>query len=151
MAIALGTVASSIAALTVNGVTIKDIDEIVPEVYQRNLPVLYPEPVEFVSGFSITIHSQGSGGSARMDIEYDLTYTFLHHVVGSDRSFELYDDMVAKAMQIIDAILANDTITGAVDIQVRDVISFGPLTDPVGTLCNGCKLRFHVLEFGPGG
>ena len=78
MALSITTVTNSIAALSVTGVTIKDIDEIPASVDAYDCPILYPEPVDFVTNLTVTAASfQG-----KYDVEYDLTYTFLYAQIG---------------------------------------------------------------------
>jgi len=151
MAIALTTITNSIAALSISGVTILDIDQIPAEGTRAGLPVLYPEPGGFITNFVMVRDSFGGGSSAKMTLEYDLTYTFLHTVMGSDRAMAPYDDMVDKAMEILDAIIALDELTGVIDIVPNSPLEFGKAADPSGNMFFGCKFVFHIKEFGPNG
>ncbi len=151
MAIALTTITNAIAGLSISGVTVLDVDQIYGDMSRAGLPVLYPEPVDFVSNFRVSRDSQGGGSTALITIEYDLTYTFLHSPIGAERVLEGYTQMVDKAMEVLDAVLAIDTLTGAVDILPTGIAQIGPVPDPAGNMYHGCRFIFHVVEFGPNG
>ncbi len=151
MGLAIATVCSSIAGLSVAGVTIKNANQIPPDV-TRLIPCLFPRPNEFVTDFTMTRESYGGGSSAKMDLEYNLHYTFCFAPIGSGRTgLDIYDEMMAKAAAILDAVVAIDTLAGLVDITPEPVTSFGSVVDPAGVLYSGCEFTFHILEFGPNG
>ena len=144
----ISTVAQSIASLDgLMGVTIRNIDEIPPDC-TRLMPILIPEPLNFVTNFVSTRDSFGTPTAAQKTLEYDLNYTFMFVQVGSGRTgLDFYDDMISRVEMIIDAILDNDTITGAVDLSPQGTTDFGPVPDPAGNQYLGCRLVFHVIEY----
>lgn len=147
MALAVVTIANSIAALSVSGVTLKDLDEIPQAVLPRDCPMIYPKPDGFLSGLVIEIDSFGST-SAKKTVRYNLSYMFLYCPVGTGRGlFDVYAGMVAKALAFLDALIANDALTGAIDIQPAGVLQFGPVPDPAGNLFHGCQVDLAVQEF----
>ena len=144
MELAIVTVCESIAALDVEGVTIKDIDHIPPDC-TRLTPILFPEPVNFVTNLVSERNTFGATGFKT--VNYDLTYTFLFASIGAGRTgLDLYDDMLTKVALIVDEILENDAITGAWDIKTQGTVDFGPVPDPAGNNYLGCRLVFHVIE-----
>ena len=150
MALQIGTVADSISKLTVTGVTLKDIDKIITEGNKRNIPVIIPRPDGFMSSFIYERKSFGSGDAAAVNITYTLTYRLLHSKIGTGRSKVIakYSDMVAKVGLFLDAIIENDTITGAVNIQAASISEFGPVSDPAGSaIFLGCDIGISVMEF----
>lgn len=148
MSLAAVTVADSISKLSVSGVTIKDVDQIPNEVTQYDLPVMFPEPLNFVTDFEVIRDSFGIDSIAKKTARYTLNYTFCHSLVGSGRLLsDVYDDMVTKALLILDAIVANSTVTGAIDIEPLDVASFGVVLDPAGNSFHGCQISVRVMEF----
>lgn len=148
MALAFTTITNSIAAIDVLGVTIRDIDEIPEAVTPTMCPVLYPEPVGFISNFEYTRQSQGGGAVALADVTYNLTYTFLYAPVGSGRGlFDVYDDMVAKVGLILDAFIIADAATGAVDLTPDTPLNLGPVSDPAGNVFHGCQFVLNITEF----
>ena len=143
MALSITTVTNSIAALSVTGVTIKDIDEIPTSVDAYDCPILYPEPVDFVTNLTVTAASfQG-----KYDVEYDLTYTFLYAQIGEGGGlFDHYSGFVAKVCLILDRILLSLNITGSVTLEWNGAVNFGPVYDPVMNVFHGCNIVLHVLE-----
>ena len=146
MAIALATVADSIAALTVSGVTLKDVDNI-PEDVTGMGPLIIPAP-NYLTNFTMERMSFGGGSSAEMDVKYTLNYRLLFAPVGAGRGFiGVVDVMVDKLALFLDAILAIDTISGCEDITPSGVSNFGVVTDPAGNQYFGCDISLDVLEF----
>ena len=147
MTLAIATIADSISDLDVNGVRILDMDQIKAGVNERDCPVLFPEPLGFISDFTVERDSQGIPSQARKTARYNLNYTFCYAPVGTGRELEKYGDMVEKVFAILDEVILHDTITGLVDIEPDAVIEFGPVPDPAGNQFLGCRLRFRVMEF----
>jgi len=148
MALAFATITNSIAAISVSGVTIKDIDEIPESVAVRDCPIMYPEPDGFISGLTYTRDSTGPGSTALATVNYNMTYAYLHTSVGSGRGlFDVYDAMLTKVGLIIDAIIISDGITGVVDLTIQDVSQFGAVPDPSGNMFIGTRLVFQIVEF----
>ena len=144
MTLQIVTICDSISDLSVSGVTIFDVDQIPPDA-TRLLPCMFPEPVNFVTNFTTDRNTFGSSGFKT--VEYDLNYTFLFTPIGAGRTgLDFYDEMLTKVGLIVDAVLANDTITGAWDIKTQGTTDFGPVPDPAGNQYLGCRLVFHVIE-----
>ena len=146
MALAIATVADSIAALSVTGVTIKDVDEI-PAAVDPRQPTILPKP-DFVTGFVVERDSFGAG-SAKMTVRYVLNYRFCYMPLGKGRAgkIENYDGIVDKVALFWDAVLAIDTLTGAVDIEPAGVVNMGLVNDPSDNIFLGCDLAVKVTEF----
>ena len=149
MALQFGTVAASIAALVIDGVDILDIIEIPTEAKKRDAPYIVPKPDGFISGFLPERQSLGPGTTAAFNVTYTLTYRLLHSKIGTGRSglFDTYSSMVAKVGLFLDAIIANDTISGAIDIFPNSINNFGLVSDPLGTAFHGCDIGIQVTEF----
>jgi hypothetical protein len=147
MTLAITTVCTSIAALTVAGVTIKDLDAVPPSAI-RLTPVLFPAPENPISNFLATRESFGGGSSALVNVEYDLNYIFLYCELGSGRTgLDWLEDRMLKVQAIYDEVLEIDVITGAVDVWPTGNVQFITLTDPAGNQYLGCAMTFHVTEF----
>ena len=143
----VNTVASSIAALSVSGVTIKDIDKI-PDSAKLLCPVLIPQPNDYMSNTLMSFESFGSNGTAKMDLEYDLNYVYLHCEAGSGvNAFAPFSSLMTKLAAILVVIFSNDAITGLVDMKLNSVSNVGIINDPAGNSYWGVLLSFHVLEF----
>lgn len=147
MSLQIATVCASIAALSVAGVTIKDLDEI-PENVDLRAPTILPKPDGFVSGLRYERQSQGGGSVAKGDCYYTLTYRLCYAPVGSGRGlFETYPAMVTAAFAFLDAVLAVDVLQGAVTIRPVGALNFGPVSDPAGNIFHGCDIAVEIMEF----
>lgn len=146
MALQLAAVANSIAALSVSGVTLKDVDEIPTKVDQR-APTILPLP-DYVTDFDVERVSFGSSTALR-DVSYTLNYRFCYKPVGMGRqkTIEYYDEMIDKVALFFDAVMAIETLTGAVDITPFGVTNMGIVNDPSDNEYIGCDLAVRILEF----
>jgi len=148
MTLSISTVTNSIAAISVSGVTIKDLDEIPNQVDPSACPILYPEPVNFITNLAVTPMSYGTAGSGYFDVDYDMTYAFLYAKVRSGGALlDHYAGFVDKVCLILDAILLNDNVTGCVDLSFQGSANFVAIPDPAGNIFHGCHLIFHAKEF----
>lgn len=148
MALAVLTVTNSIAALSVSGVRICDVDEIPTTADLDRGPTLYPEPVGFVQSLIVERDSTCVASLAKKHATYVLRYTFAYHRDGMTRDLPtLYAGAVDKAADVLDALIANDTITGAINITPSISGGFGPVASPDGNLFIGCIINIEVLEF----
>lgn len=147
MSLAIATICTAISNLNVPGVEIKNLYE-VPEAVDERFPTLYPEPSGFVSEFTVTKNSFGTGMTAMMTVTYNLTYTFCFAPVSSERTiFVKWAEMVEKAFRIYDTIIAACPLAGSVETELQNVFEFGPVSDPAGNTFHGCKFIIHVTEF----
>jgi hypothetical protein len=147
MTLAITTVSTSIAALSVSGVTICDLGNIPPS-GERVCPILFPDPENPLSSFVAERVSYGGGSSALEDVDYDLNYIYLHCELGAGRTgLDYIEAAVEKVQAIYDAVLSVDTFTGGVDIMPTSNVRLVTLSDPSGKQYLGCNLTFHVKEF----
>ncbi len=145
MALQITTLMDSIAALDVVGVTILPEP---PAEATRMTPVLFPEPLGFITDFTMVRDSFGGGSTAKMTVEYVLHYTFCYAPIGSGRTgLDIYVDMVDKVADILDEILAIDVITGSIDVVPDPLTEFGPVLDPAGNQYLGCRMALRCQEF----
>lgn len=148
MALAITTVTDSISKLSVTGLTIKDIDEIPYTVADRDCPIMYPEPLNFITDIDPQPVSFGTGGSGYHDVTYRIHYTFLYRAVGADRgSLTNYSGFVQLYEDVIDKMLDSNQLTGAVDVRPVGNLAFGVVMDPAGNKFIGAELQFAVLDF----
>lgn len=147
MSLAIVAIATNIAGLAVSGINIRDLDAIPEQVNARDCPIIYPRPDGFLSSLQVQIDSFGST-SAKKTVYYTLTYRLLGAQVGEDRGlFTLYQAMVDIVADFLDAVIANDALTGTIDLQAVDVTEFGPVSDPAGYVFHGCDILLRVMEF----
>ena len=148
MTLSIVTIADSISKLSVTGVTILNLDKIKDTVLNAECPIVYPNPDGFVSAFEVERAAISEGATSVWDIRYVLTYRFLHSEIGMGLGLlDKYGGMVDKVMDFVDKILISDTVTGAVDLELDDITSFGPVSDPSGRMFHGCDIALRILEF----
>jgi len=147
MTLAITTVCSSIAALTVAGVKICDLDNVPPS-GERLAPILFPDPANPLSNFVAERMSYGGGSSHLADADYDLNYIYIHCQMGAGRTgLDYLEDCMEKVQAIYDAVMEIDTFAGGVDMWPTGNVQLTTLTDPAGNNYLGCSLTFHVKEF----
>lgn len=148
IAVNFTTVTNSIAALTVAGVTIKDVDEI-PMDALKILPVMFPKPDNFITNVTFSRETYGTGGTAKMNFSYTLNYRYLHSPVGARLNMlSAYSGLITNLAAILVEIFENDKLAGLVDLQLESIGQIGPLTDLAGqTTYHGVDIGLRVLEF----
>ena len=145
MAIGIATIANAIAALSVTGLSIKDIDEIPPQADQ-SISTLIPLP-DYMTDFEVEIDSFGGGSTAKMTVWYTLGYRLLYKPVGAGLDLEYYDNMIALAAAFLDAVLVIETISGCEGIMPVGVVNMGVVNDPADHEYIGCDIFLRVQEF----
>lgn len=146
MALQLETICTSIAAISVTGLTIKDIDEI-PETLDLAGPTLYPNPEAFITDFVATYDSFGTG-TAKKTVTYRLNYRLSFSPVGGTlATFEAYSRMLSLAIDVMDAIMAQASIGGAVLADNPTIGQSGVLTDNSNNSRWSCDLSLKITEF----
>ena len=143
----VNTVATSIAGLTVSGVTIKDITAI-PDSAQMLCPIIIPQPNGYMSGTKVTFETFGSNTGAKLNMEYDLNYVYLHCEAGSGvNAFAPFSSLMTNLAAILVTIMSNDKINGLVDMQLGGIGDVGIINDPAGNSFWGVLFSLHCLEF----
>ena len=128
MALGIATIANAIAALSVTGLSIKDIDEIPPQADQ-SISTLIPLP-DYMTDFEVEVDSFGGGSTAKMTVWYTLGYRLLYKPVGAGLDLEYYDNMIALVAAFLDAVLVIETISGCEGIMPVGAVSYTHLTLP---------------------
>lgn len=146
----IDTVARSISELVVEGLTIRDADEIKVNPEKRK-PVMFPD-IPFVTDLAPVIRSFG-GASAMWDIYYTLNYRLLFKPIGTERTMEIKQvvGLVKLIAKIWDAVLAIGVLEGCEDISISGISDFGPVAAPNSTdlepnIWWGCILSFRIME-----
>jgi len=153
MSLSAVTIANSIAGLTIddstNGnINIRDLDQIIENVGSRDCPILFPNPNLFVSDITPERQAQGSGVTGIWNVTYTLNYVYMHAPIGTTRGlYDVYQGMVTNVMNIVDKILVSDALTGAIDLTLANISTFGIVTGPGGGEFHGCEISFDILEF----
>lgn len=146
--IVLEDVADAIAALSVAGVNIRDIDQI-PETAKNILPVFFPVPNGFITDLAWSRESFGADADAKMNLTYILHYRYLHGVVGTGGGLlAVYAAMIRNIINILKAIFADSNLGDAVDVTLNGISDIGVHTDPTGELkYHGVEITLKVTEY----
>lgn len=146
MGLSADTIAASIAGLSISGVTVKGLTTIPSAVDVRQCPVLAPSVNDppFMTGLAVTRDSF----SGLKTITYTLNWKLYAAPVGSERNLlALYPTLVTKALLVLDTIIANDALSGSIDVTPEDVPQFGAVSDPSGNQFHGAVIAVRCMEF----
>ena len=147
MALSFTTISDTIAALSVSGVTIKDIDE-VPTSGDR-VPIIIPLP-DFITNFNLDNMTLGVPSTRLMTVSYTLNYRLLFIRAGAGRSntIEALNGLTSKIGLFLDAVLAMDTITGVEDLvpSTNAITNMGIVNAPNDDAYYGCDFHLDCLE-----
>lgn len=149
MTLSAATNATAIAALTVSGVTIKDVTAIPEKVNARDCPILFPSPDNWLGGANLEPADGpttfGTASTRYWLINRAYRYIYLHEAVGSTRGLkDVIYAMAAKVDLIIEALCELDV--SGVDVQSVVVGDFGVLEDPAGNGFFGCTVTVTLRE-----
>lgn len=147
MALSPTTVATAVAGLSVTGVTVKDLTAVPEEVFDRDCPIVYPNPANYISMDGVSRETLGGDSGALKEVRYTLHYTFLHHEAGAERGQkDAAQDSVSKLYAFLSAVIANSDTLAVINI----VPDHGPLQvvqDPSGKDFHGCEVSLTVTEW----
>jgi len=141
------TVATSISGLIFTGIQVLDLDEI-PVNAAMVCPVLFPRPDGYITGFSVTNDTYGSGTVKKVTLKYNLHYIYAHAPIGAKLNFGIYNGMVSNVAAIIAKFMESDAIAGVTDLAVQDISDFGPVSDPAGNVYHGCEIVLSIEQLG---
>src|SRR5574343_186445 len=133
MSLSTATIATGIAALTVSGVTIKDVDEIPETVNSRDCPILFPSPDGFVLGGNGEPETGsttfGTPTTRLWTFNRTYRYVYLHEQAGATRGLkDVIGAMATKVDVIIEAVAEMDLTD--VDVMRVNVSDLGVLDAP---------------------
>lgn len=144
----LSSICDSISAISISGVTVRDVDQIAPT-WVSTPNVLYPNPNNegFIKGFGMEFDSIMQGTSAPSTVRYSLNYRFLGTPIGDMANFSsAYADVVSKVALIVNAIISNPApYSGRVQMSLGSV-SVGAKTDPAGNRFHGADFELLITE-----
>lgn len=140
------TVATSIAGLTITGIGIRDLSNVLIDVAMA-CPVLMPGP-GFISNLQPVLpETYGTMGTERLTLKYDITYRYFHCSISADQTWGLYDDIVANVAAIMVVLLSNDKMAGLSDLRIKSVSEIpGVVTDPSDNEYYGCDITLTVEQ-----
>lgn len=143
------TIATAIAALSVTGVTVKDITAIPEQVEARDCPILFPAPDGWMGGGNGEPEDGpttfGTTTTRLWQFNRVYKYVYLHEIAGATRGLkDVYSAMAGKADAILTALTKLDVTD--VDVKHLEITNFGVLTDPAGRTFFGFNLDITLRE-----
>lgn len=150
MGVSIVTVADSISKITLDtgsNITIKDLDGMLDEVFDRNCPVVMPAP-DWLTNVEAEMDNLGSGTSAQWTFTYTVSYRLFYAPVGQGRNKlrHVMPGLANEVVYLIDGIMANDDLDGCEHIELAGSPVFGVVEDPVGNAFWGADMDFEVTE-----
>lgn len=148
MAIDAAAITSAIAALSVSGVTIKDVSAIPDSVVHRDCPIFFPAPGNWLNGGNAANEDSttfGTPGTRLWHINRSMNYVFLHSAVGTGRgNADNYADAVTKIEALVTALVQLD-VSG---VDVTDVAHtpISVMNSPAQTKFTGCEFTITLRE-----
>lgn len=152
MSISIETLITSISNLSItltNGsALVIKTESGIPEGAINLGQIMFPNPDGFISDMTVDQQSFGINNSEKQNISYVMSWVFVSTPAGSNRSLGAnYDILLADSMKIVNKIVENDTLSGAVDLRFDGFDGFGMIQDPAGASFFGAILRLRAMEF----
>lgn len=141
--ITFNTVTSSIAALSISGVTVKSSAQITSSRLSTHA-TLSPRPERFITDLEV---EAGEISKQKMTVRYTLNYVYYHTQIGSVLDFPEYADLLTNISAILVALMTNNSVSGALDLDAPTVSDIGPVLDPAGNVFLGCVISLRILQF----
>lgn len=148
MAINGAAITSAIAALSVSGVTIKDVSGIPQSVATRDCPLFFPMPGNWLNGGNAANEEETTFGTPTTrlwHVNRSLNYVFLHSAVGTGRgNLDNYSDAVTKIEALVSAIVQLDV--AGVDVTSVSHTPIGVMNSPSQAKFTGCEFTIALRE-----
>jgi hypothetical protein len=144
----LASIVDAIAAVSISGVTIKDVDQVAGSFLGQS-SILYPNiDGPFVTDFRLDYKAITRGSTAPVNALYTLNYRYLYVAVGDIALLpKAYSDVFTKLITILNALAAvHAPYSGGVDMEIAAVTDLHPLPDPVGNMFYGFDIALAVEE-----
>jgi hypothetical protein len=147
MTLSSSTIATGIAALSISGVTVKNVTAIPEFVNNDSLPILFPNPEGWILGGNSIPGPLTMGPVSSRYWEFDRTfdYVFLYAPAGGNLGML---DKIAGMAGKLDLIMTALTTLDLADVDVMSVncTAFGALGDPNKTQFYGCHVQITLRE-----
>lgn len=142
----IAAVATAVAELTVQGITILDLDQMKPALTDRDCPLLGPSANN--PSFLTDWQAQRLSLQGNQRNSYTLNYTLYQAPVGADRGlFKQYPDMIENARKVMEALQALPRVDGCKSITVAGMPAFGAVFDASGQQFHGATFALSIVEF----
>lgn len=113
-------------------------------------PAFVPKAQGFIANLLPARQSYGVSGAEAMDLEYDMTWQYLHAPVGTVLTFVSFQDMLDNISYIVQQILDNDMPDGSIDMKLNGIPVVGVIPDAANNQYFGAEFSLHILEYANG-
>lgn len=144
MALNSAAISAGVAALSISGVTVKDVTDIPRIVTVGECPMLIPSPDSWIAGGLGQI-GPNTFGPGMWEFSRAFTYLYLHTATGQKPELSDHIGAMAAKVDLILTELAGLDISG-VDVESIECGGSAEITDPVGNSFFGCQIILTVKE-----
>jgi len=141
-------ISTAIAALSISGVTVKDISGIPESIYARDCPILFPMPGNWYGGGNVVQEENstfGAAGTRYWNTNHTMNYVYLHSPVGTGRgNADNYAGAVSNIEDVVEAVTALNV--SGVDVKEISHTPIGVLQDPAGNKFTGCEVTITLRQ-----
>ena len=121
---------TAIAALSVTGLMIKARGSVKDILLDRDCPIFFPRPNEFVTGYSEEPLSAGTAGTAFKEVDFILSYYFFYCAIGKGRNLQEKESAAETLLELLFTTLrAADTALGLTWVQPSNISGWTTYTD----------------------
>lgn len=148
MALNSAAIATGIAALSISGVTVKNVTEIPERVSARECPILFPSPNNWITG-GIGGEEDAEGpatfGPGMWVFQRVFNYLYLHASAGQGRGLAEHLSAMGTKLDAISEALTGLNLAG-VDVMQIETSEFNVVTDPAGNTFYGFQVAVTLKE-----
>jgi hypothetical protein len=139
----IATVTNAISALSISGVKVKDTDEIADAI-ALGTQVLAPRARDFITDFRV---DPVELSKQNLDIHYTLNYIYYHCRTGTNALYGSYAPMMGKLALIVQAICADESLSGAMDNGMMNIGTIAAIDDGSGNFYHSIEISIPILQF----
>jgi hypothetical protein len=152
MTLNTAAIATAIAALTVSGVTMKDITGIPKAIKKADCPIFFPHPEEWEQGMN-SASDNYVGQATVYDAVHTFRYIYLHGLsIAANPMSSIYSAMAGKADLIYSALASLNTLPGVLTVTSIRRSRFGEIAAPaagntsIRDIFYGCFFEIEIKE-----
>ncbi len=148
MALNTAGISAAIEALSISGVSIRDIDNLPETLQDRDCPLLFPTPGAWMEGSDAADEDEttfGTPSTRYWTVHTSLRYTYVRAQIGTGRgNSDHYNGAVTDIENIIEAVTALDV--SGVDVERITHTPIGTVNDPASKKFIGCNFTFTFRQ-----
>jgi hypothetical protein len=145
---AIGALSVSITSPVNKTLTIKTLSSLPQEVFDRDCPLLFPSPSNWLGQGITTPGNFDNIIAGRLQYEHNLAYILAYAEMGTGRGLsDFYAGMAALRYELTRQMARIDVV--AMSITRVATTTFGQMTDPTGKVFYGCGITVTAKEYIP--